>query len=679
MQQTQLDLDVPEIEGLGKPNSGEPLFWIRELRILSEWGSGKEHEINRIQFRKGLNVIWSPPTNEPSGKTGGQNAEQRISGHASGKTTLCRMIRYVLGEQKIGTEAFRNSATHAFPMGWVVAEISLDGEVWCVARPFTSWTASRGIAEKFDNLDDFLKEERTPGSFETFRMRMEEVAKKIVPFKRLPDDSNLTLWHYFPWFTRDQEAQFLKLCQWRENTASEADSPMLKQGQKVFVMRAIYDPESQDEFELEAEYERLDAAIEQGQKDEIKFAAACENDKEWIANFKSLSAVDIDNPLLTDSIVNDLIKAQAKAEELPIEVSAKKTLLERDVQDSYREYDDAQSVLAQCVAYRKRLHARLNELEKTASQALTPPPPEDRVIAAMSLRPDDRFCRVPRLMAEEMGCSAYRQFKGDALAKEAEKARLHQKAEESVASQKTKIENQDAIVAKARKDFEATKAKYDECVRRRDAYSSEVEQNVRSKVKEYSDAITALTRYKLDAEKLSKTRTQIETDREKRKEVSARLTNLRNSREGLGDVSGYFFHVARFVLGDKVVGRVTSDKDSIKIDCTYNDAAYNSAALDASYNVMFDVAVMTMGIQGKSTHPRFLLHDGPRVADLSPSIYQRYFEFAADLEKRAGGKPNFQYIITTTEPPPPEFQVEPYLRLRLDASRPEDRLLKRDL
>lgn len=78
-------------------------------------------------------------------------------------------------------------------------------------------------------------------------------------------------------------------------------------------------------------------------------------------------------------------------------------------------------------------------------------------------------------------------------------------------------------------------------------------------------------------------------------------------------------------------------------------------------------------------HPRFLLHDGPRVADLSPSIHQRYFEFAADLEKRAGGKPNFQYIITTTEPPPPEFQVEPYLRLRLDASRPEDRLLKRDL
>lgn len=57
----------------------------------------------------------------------------------------------------------------------------------------------------------------------------------------------------------------------------------------------------------------------------------------------------------------------------------------------------------------------------------------------------------------------------------------------------------------------------------------------------------------------------------------------------------------------------------------------------------------------------------------------RYFEFAEDLERRAKGHPNFQYIITTTEPPPERFRKEPYLRLQLDASRPEDRFLKCNL
>jgi predicted nuclease of restriction endonuclease-like (RecB) superfamily len=68
-----------------------------------------------------------------------------------------------------------------------------------------------------------------------------------------------------------------------------------------------------------------------------------------------------------------------------------------------------------------------------------------------------------------------------------------------------------------------------------------------------------------------------------------------------------------------------------------------------------------------------------RVADLSKAIYNRYFEFAEDLERRAKGHPNFQYIITTTESPPERFTKEPYLCLKLDASMQEGRLLKCNL
>ena len=71
----------------------EPLFWICEVRFLSKFSPEPESEIRRINFRKGLNIVWAIPPNEYHAED-----DQRIAGHATGKTTLCRMIRYLLGE-----------------------------------------------------------------------------------------------------------------------------------------------------------------------------------------------------------------------------------------------------------------------------------------------------------------------------------------------------------------------------------------------------------------------------------------------------------------------------------------------------------------------------------------------------------------------------------------------------
>jgi hypothetical protein len=44
-----------------------------------------------------------------------------------------------------------------------------------------------------------------------------------------------------------------------------------------------------------------------------------------------------------------------------------------------------------------------------------------------------------------------------------------------------------------------------------------------------------------------------------------------------------------------------------------------------------------------------------------------------------GSTSAFQYIVTTTTQPPPEFQKEPWLRLELRGAPPEERLLRCDL
>ena len=673
--QEQLDLiGFPEPEGFGVPNDGEPLFWIKEMRVLSKMDASADSLIRTVKFRTGLNVVWSPPTdNEPT-------ADQRLSGHASGKTTLCRMIRYVLGEQKIGTENFRSAITHKYPEGVVVAEVRLDGETWSVARPFTAWTSAKGWARRGVELDAFLADPSDAAPYEEFKTTLEAAAKKIVPFDKLPDGSPLTLWHYFPWFTRDQEAQFLKLYAWRENTSSEADSPMLKQEQKAFVMRSIYDPAAADELDLITRYEQLGVEIEQAQKDEIKLSGACESDREWLSQLDETKGLDVDNELMCSTRIDELKVASERAEIVPLDVSTKRTMLEMGVQRAFRELEDARIVLSQCLDFRKIQYNRLNDLQRAANETVTPPPPqEDRVEAAAKLKPDRRFCAVPLIIAHQRGCKVVDEYVQDETQKKEAAEIIHKVAVESVESQTAKVRELEDKIAEARKDVEVQQKNYDNALVQRDNYDREVQRGIREKVQVFSSAIASIERYRVDAKKLSDVRKLIENNKNLRKDISAQLTCLRNSRTSSADVSLYFHHVIQYILGSKVVGKVVADKSSVTLECSFNDNKYNSAALDAAYNVMFDLTVLVMAIQGKSKHPKFLLHDGPRVADISPAIYHRYFEFAEDLERRAKGRPNFQYIITTTEPPPERFKVEPYLRLKLDASRPEDRLLKCNL
>ena len=160
----------PEPEGFGVPSDAEPLFWIKEMRVLSKMNASSDSLIRLVKFRKGLNVVWS-----------------------------------------IGTESFRNAITHKYVEGVVAAEVRLNGETWSVARPFTAWTSAKGYSQKGVVLDEFLADPTKAGPYDDFKTALETASRKIVPFDKLPDGSPLCLWHYFPWFTRDQEAQFLKL------------------------------------------------------------------------------------------------------------------------------------------------------------------------------------------------------------------------------------------------------------------------------------------------------------------------------------------------------------------------------------------------------------------------------------------------------------------------------------
>src|ERR1017187_8888538 len=64
--------------------AGEPRLWIERFCLWTD----QDQPTRQITFKAGLNIIWSPDSSEGD----------KAIGHGAGKTTLCRLLRFCLGE-----------------------------------------------------------------------------------------------------------------------------------------------------------------------------------------------------------------------------------------------------------------------------------------------------------------------------------------------------------------------------------------------------------------------------------------------------------------------------------------------------------------------------------------------------------------------------------------------------
>ena len=113
-----------------KPVRSQPTVWVSRLVILERL-SPEPVIIRDIALTRGLNIVWAEePENDDS--------DAEICGHSAGKTTFCRFLRYVLGENTFGTKDASELIRKALPDGYVAAEIHVGGNKWAVRRPFGS-------------------------------------------------------------------------------------------------------------------------------------------------------------------------------------------------------------------------------------------------------------------------------------------------------------------------------------------------------------------------------------------------------------------------------------------------------------------------------------------------------------------------------------------------------------
>lgn len=642
------------------PGVTEPALWVRRLTI---WRAPGE-PVRTIPLRPGLNFVWSPDPADMQGPRATDAAQDDV-GHGAGKSLFCRLLRYCLGEDRFAPEAQRLSIGRAFLTGWVSAEVLLHGKLWGVLRPLAvgrGHFAVEGVLPEqlFDRL-------QAPTGMAPLLQAIEHQVLTPAVARRMPAPRPHDAWRTaLAWLTRDQECRFDHVLDWRA-AESDSESPVrdMSRGRKLDAMRMLIGAIATDEMALQ---ESLTARTET-HKAQLQESArrewACDRSRRHLIQSldlrhdevpagklgieslrqsarRHLSRVSEVSPGVDVSDLGDLRRRSREAEQQVLELSRKQAALEASLPLH-------EQLLRQFRAELPLMSMRIREAEVPVCQ----------------------ICEVPidRIKAE--GCKLSHKLPDfDGL------KRRHDEALQKIDAQQAVVQEVGSAIATLKPQLSAARLASDAL--RGDLGKAEKLHTQRSSAwfnaRRLLDDIQRLAddwdAWEQAQRQVGEIATQIEADREQ-------LAAFRERQATVFDrLSTHFDAIIRLTVGPTASGRVSLDGNGLKLGVQFGGER-STPAIESLKIIAFDLAVLCMGIEGGTHLPAFLVHDSPREADLGLSVYHRLFQMVATLE--GPGYTAFQYIVTTTTQPPPEFQKEPWLRLELHGAPATERLLKCDL
>jgi hypothetical protein len=641
-----------------------PALWIRRMLIARELSSSPEHVVRDITLRRGLNIIWTPPRADH-----GANALFRsgAAGHTAGKTTLCRLIRYVLGEDGFGTKKARKRIREEFPNGWVLAEVELETRSWSVARPFA--IGPHPLCVEGGKLEDLIVGGDRK-DYSVFLNAVASVTLSELPSKSFPTTEAPLLWgHVLQWLSRDQECRFADFLGWR-HSASDAESPSLDVEERQFVVRSVLGLVSDAERE-----ELLRNTQLLGQKKEAErlaplLAHQARVDHQRVEEVLGVSVALGSTDLFGSETVAELRRQRARVDANLLAAGAAdprprlREALDHAIEletNARRDLDDVQARLAS---------------EKGALDVLKAPKGQNASLLAQ-LPPPSGYCNVPISLARDQGCPIATSRPIELAARRSERS-----AQDELVALETRIGA--LVTMEGEKQESLTKAAQGTSVARRSIFAGETRfEEERGPLLDERARLAQIERLARDAERAwASSKSHEESAKSLQGEIHASYVKQEEIRQqgraAMAHLSSTFDYVVRAVYGDEVRARVDASGRSLAL-VVEHQGERESAALATVKLLAFDLAALTESVQGRGSFPRFLLHDGPREADMAPDIFERLFLFVRQLEACFSGEPGFQYVVTTTSRPPEELLSDPWLRLMLSGVPAEQRLLRCDL
>jgi len=616
----------------------EPRLWIKELAVYREWNPDALQR--RITLRTGLNIIWAKPS------------QRGAAGHAAGKTTFCRFVRYLLGDLNYGSETFRDAFRLKFPNAWIVGEIYVDGEAWLVAR-FSGITGPTHWSSKGATFDRLFDPELPRQHYADFTRKLDLSFIQPLPISELPSSGKNVAWtHLLAWLTRDQEARYDHVLDWRSNYSGAGGLGDIHNADRTLLIRAVLGLIQNGE--IAARTAHMEILREKRDKDELipKLSFALQRAEREYDSLTGTSASELKGDFLNISLKQhkrETVRLTKRLSELrqldgvPTELTEKRDGLVGHI----AKWDAVISELQEQIK-RLRLDIRLKEgsisQEEHNKQIAALPLPSDRCGAFLqdALASDCPVVRAlhPNRFSEHQllqlqSSAEHQKRQQNSLEKDAETAQ-----KKGAAATKSKIALETAI-NQARLKHAKTVQAFEELLD-----SATDKQYV---TKRLSDAIEELDQEKVKQAKLAeKLKASNTTQEELRQQASSKLSRF----------CDIYSHIVRFVLDTNNIGTVKFGAEDITLGLDYSDLT--STALVTLKILILDLAALLSASRGANYHPGFLIHDSPREADLTAFLYHQIFEVARSEESQ-GESSSFQYIITTTEPPPPKLEKEPWL------------------
>jgi len=635
-----------------EPGRTGPKLWVRRVVIWRE----PNVVLQDVPLRPGFNVVWSPDSQTPDSPIG----------HGGGKTTFCRLFRFCLGEDTFAPDDLRRRIGEVFPKGWVGAEIVLDGEVWTVMRSLGS--RRRDIVQAGGSLDLAFSEDRKvtgmASLLEAFNRSFMGNIPKLMPSSIGSDGAWKAL---LAWITRDQECRFSHALNWRSSD-SDSSSPVVNRSaeDKLLVVRAAIRGLSRNEVAAQQEEERQRKNVT-GKKSHLarlewQLGRARANLPASLKKHGTAPpGTPIDISLLKKAAADEL----AKVLKLPEGVNP------ADVEKARRDRDSAKEESDRRQAEVKSLSDEIATKDATRS-FIAGELPEAHARVVNEKNPVCPICkiRIDKALAE--GCHISTETCDlFSLQKEISQKRARvSELEDEISSLRRKVPALQKQAAECKKAFDEIDRALNKIEKSRDASSGSVRaaQRVVEDVDQYETLFANYDRARSAAEKMV----------DKLEKTRGIISRYRGSNsETITSLSNWFDNVLRELVPGDIRGYAKLDGNGLRLDVELG--GYRSTvAIDSLKVVAFDLAILAMSLERSLFFPGLLIHDSPREADLSETVYRHLFEFSAKLEDFGPG-PLFQYILTTTTAPPDLFQHEPWLRLVVKGAPAAERLLKVDL
>jgi hypothetical protein len=645
---------------------GQPVIYLRKLVLLEDLSPGAVKPIREVQFRAGLNIVWADPKSAEAASGG-----VRVAGHSAGKTTLCRILRWLLGETHFAPPKLQSRIASDLKDGWAVLTMEIDSQPWLVGRRFFDKADHCSVPGM--TLEELYANGWPEGAnAREFLAELKKATVGKLVRKRLPAREEEIPWtHILGWLARDQETSLVDVIAWRSSSKTPGTQGPTD-AERHLIMRMILDMLSEPEGrELESYAKDKDKrADEKSAKVALqdRFDQSCRR----LTTIVPGEGIPVAGELLLPparKIVQDKLEQLTRLNQALEENTL--ILAEQTHRQALSALFTARRGVTAAEKDLKKAEHHYNECEKIRVSA-------EKEIKQAALKCPPGRCGATKEEADAVGgCKAFKEtppsFELESLLQKFTQMRdealeRYQQAKAELDEARLPIPDLERNERALSEHLETQKTEREKLV----AEAAGLKSLSTSEKVILDDAETALNTLEACDTRIKDLRQNMSESRARQREMLKSHLPVRMR------FSTCFEQVLCFLLGPETSGHIEFDDDGAIVPIAESREPMSSGAIDALTVVALDLAAMLWSVTGHGHHPRLVIHDSPKVADMAPALYAPIFDLAAQAEDDANGTPTFQYILTTTEPPPKKYLETERIVLTLDASQSEGRLFKRD-